>query len=163
MPDSTTAFPRFPADAVLVVDAHNGNERWTGQRWNDYATACEDPVNGGMFIVRLVKILDHGTEPAAKPMTYEELAEIRLADAKLTDADLASGELPLAYHDRRALVREAVRLADLFEKLAAVVGRLDFDRGESGLPETQEQWIEFVRELDDSAQKIIDQYEPEEA
>lgn len=63
--DDTARFPRFPADAVLIIDAHNGDETWTGAEWNDYATKCEDPIYGGLFIVRLAQILDHGTESEA--------------------------------------------------------------------------------------------------
>jgi hypothetical protein len=51
-------FPRFPSDAVLVVDAHNGDEQWTGEEWNAYADRCQ--ADRGMFIVRLVEILDPG-------------------------------------------------------------------------------------------------------
>jgi hypothetical protein len=54
-------FPRFPADAVLVVDAHNGDEQWTGEEWNAYADRCE--ANRSQFTVRLIKILDRG-DPA---------------------------------------------------------------------------------------------------
>ena len=51
----------FPADAVLIVDAHNGDEQWTGAEWNAYADRCE--ANRGQFIVRLIEILDGG-DPA---------------------------------------------------------------------------------------------------
>lgn len=51
---------------------------------------------------------------------------------------------------------EIGRLRGAYERLAACVGSLDFDRSESALPETQEQWIEFVRELDDRAQALIE-------
>ena len=53
--------PRFAPDAQLLVDADNGDEQWSGQRWNEYAAACEDPVNGGEFAVRLRAILERGT------------------------------------------------------------------------------------------------------
>lgn len=51
---------------------------------------------------------------------------------------------------------EIDRLRSAYERLAACVGALDFDRSESALPETQEQWIEFIRELDDRAQALIE-------
>lgn len=54
------AFPRFNPDAVLIVDAHNGDEQWSGRRWNEYADACEHPVTGGLFTVRLVAIASEG-------------------------------------------------------------------------------------------------------
>jgi hypothetical protein len=52
----------FPADAVLTVDAHNGPEVWTGQRWNEYVDQADR--NGGMITVRILGIgaADQGTE-----------------------------------------------------------------------------------------------------
>lgn len=34
--DHVPRYPRFEPDAELVVDAHNGHERWTGAEWNYY-------------------------------------------------------------------------------------------------------------------------------
>jgi hypothetical protein len=56
------------------------------------------------------------------------------------------------------LLTELDRVYDLFDRLTAVVGALDFDRAESGLPETQDQWIEFVRGIDECVEKITDEY-----
>jgi len=57
-PTPQPMFPRFPADAVLIVDAHNGDEQWTGEEWNAYADRCE--ASRSEFIARLIGIVDHG-------------------------------------------------------------------------------------------------------
>lgn len=49
----TPAFPRFAAEAALVVNAHNGHERWTGAEWNEYVTGAERL--GQMVTARLVE------------------------------------------------------------------------------------------------------------
>lgn len=103
-----------------------------------------------------------------EPMTYERREEIRRDLAAITtnrppayaDRDRARDTWTLNSSDYAAeLLADLDRLTDLFEKLAATVGRLDFDRSESAIPETQEQWIEFIREIDDRAQVIIEQNE----
>lgn len=106
-----------------------------------------------------------------EPMSYERREEIRAILAALTadhgsvaryEADERHWELNSDTYATE-LLAEADRLTGLFEKLAAATGRLDFDRSESAPPETQEQWIEFVREVHEHAEKIIDQYEGEAA
>lgn len=77
-----------------------------------------------------------------------------IGDAELRIEDLRQVLQQLADANRRA-----DRYIDAFERLAAAVGQLDFDRSESGLPQTEEQWIEFVRGIDDRAQEIIEQME----
>lgn len=77
-------FPRFPADAVLTVDAHNGAEQWTGQQWNEYAEACER--SGGMFAVRLLRILEHGNGQGADSGPLAEAHREALAYAELLEA-----------------------------------------------------------------------------
>lgn len=56
-----------------------------------------------------------------------------------------------------ALVDERRRILDAFGRLSAVVSALDFDATESAIPETQENWIEFVRSVQESAEKVIDE------
>jgi hypothetical protein len=86
-------------------------------------------------------------------MTPERLDKIRTAHlSPCADERLALN----AIAHRVELVGEIDRLRDAYERLAACVGRLDFDRSESALPETQEQWIEFVREIDERAQSLIE-------
>jgi len=47
------SYPRFEPDAVLIVDAHNGLEEWTGARWNEYVEGAERAQN--MVTVELVE------------------------------------------------------------------------------------------------------------
>lgn len=52
--------PRFNPDAVLIVDAHNGPEEWTGLRWNDVMAQAER--NQWMVTIRLLEIRSQGQE-----------------------------------------------------------------------------------------------------
>jgi len=71
------AIKRFPADAELLVDAHNGPETWSGEQWNAFADSCEDPVTGGPFTIELLAIPNRGTEPAqTMPVDPAKLAEL---------------------------------------------------------------------------------------
>lgn len=76
-------FPRFPADAVLTVDTHNGAEQWTGARWNEYAAACER--SGELFAVRLLRILEHGNGQGADSGPLAEAHREALAFAELLE------------------------------------------------------------------------------
>jgi hypothetical protein len=95
------------------------------------------------------------------PMTKARLEEIRKHDAGWADP-VAADPYSAVAHRRELLavvdaaVAEVNRVREAYDELAMCIGRLDFDRSESAVPETQEQWIEFVRELDDRAQKLID-------
>lgn len=91
-----------------------------------------------------------------KAMPRRRREEIRRADQSILRSDPSPNSV---YAHRRELIREMDRLSDLIERLDAAVGALDFDRSESGLPETQEQWIEFVRGVDEKAQKILSEYD----
>lgn len=82
-------------------------------------------------------------------MTPDRLDEIRASNSWTVNRG------PLLVQ-RLDLLKEVDRLRDAYELLAACVGRLDFDRSESALPETQEQWIEFVRAIDERAQALIE-------
>lgn len=68
IPDpQTPGYPRFHPEATLVVDANNGPEAWSGERWNAYCDACEAP-DGGMHNVELLEIHEaadhtHRVEP----------------------------------------------------------------------------------------------------
>ena len=90
-----------------------------------------------------------------RPMPHKRLEHIREEDA--------AGVGTFSRQHRHELLDEVERLSGLFEKLAAVVGALDFDRSESAVPETQDRWIEFVRELGDRAEKIVERYDPDDA
>jgi len=57
------------------------------------------------------------------------------------------------------LANEVRRMWDLFERLSACVGRLDFDSAESALPPDEESWVEFVRTVHERAEKIMDEYD----
>jgi hypothetical protein len=60
--------------------------------------------------------------------------------------------------DLIVLAHEVERVYGLIERLSAVTVQLDFDATESALPETQEQWIEWVRAMDERADKIMEEY-----
>lgn len=55
IPDQPTAvrYPRFAPEAELIVDMHNGHERWTGAEWNAYVEAAER--NRNIVTARLVE------------------------------------------------------------------------------------------------------------
>lgn len=90
-------------------------------------------------------------------MTPDRLEEIRTVAARWLESDLKNPTATSVFRHRAELLTEVDRLSNAYDRLAACVGRLDFDRSESALPETQEHWIEFIRELDDRAQQLIEE------
>ena len=91
-------------------------------------------------------------------MTQARLAEIKAADALSMVPQRR--ELIAALDEA---VAEIHRTRDAYARLAACAGRLDFDSTESAVPETQEQWIEFVRDLDERAKALTEAEETERA
>lgn len=53
-------YPRFPSDALLIVDTGTNHEQWTGQQWNSYAAICER--HDSEFTAKLIRTIDRGTE-----------------------------------------------------------------------------------------------------
>jgi hypothetical protein len=89
-------------------------------------------------------------------MTPERLDEIRAQAARWFESDLKNPTATSVFRHRAELIAEVDRLCNAYELLAACVGRLDFDRSESAVPETQHQWLELVREVQDRADALID-------
>lgn len=99
--------------------------------------------------------------PACVPMSVDErdISDLRevnrqLAYAEETRHELA-GDCTKYRKQRDEQHARADLLDDAFEKLAALVGLLDFDSTECVAPATQEQWVEFVRDIHDRAGKVI--------
>lgn len=91
-------------------------------------------------------------------MTKARLEEIRAADAMHTIAERR--ELITALDEA---IAEIWRQREAYDDLANCVGGLDFDRSESAPPQTQEQWFEFIRAIDDRANELVDAEDEERA
>jgi hypothetical protein len=89
------------------------------------------------------------------PMQTNAIAHVAAVAKRDRSLSIFSSNITVA--SLEAAVAEHRRLVDAFGRLAVVAGRLDFDRSESGLPQTEEQWIEFVRSVEESAAKIVDE------
>jgi hypothetical protein len=125
------AIKRFPADAELLVDAHNGAETWTGEQWNTYASSCEDPETGGAFNVQLLDVIWRGTETTGQ--TRPELAAgTRQCPACHGDRSIetddgsiecglceSTGSVPVPGAAVAELHRQALALAELLEQADA--------------------------------------------
>lgn len=91
-------------------------------------------------------------------MSQARFAEIKAADALHSVPQRR--ELIAALDEAVAEIHRG-RVA--YELLAACVGQLDFDSTESVPPQTREQWIEFVRQVDVRAQALTEAEEIERA
>jgi len=133
-----TAYPRFAPDATLIVDAGNGNEQWTGQQWNDYATECED--HGELFIVRLVEV---EMPDQANPLADEVRRAAELLHQAAHEVALCDPEP--ARHVRLS-PEQAHAVATAFEHIADDMG--DYNAVEEPLMRVDGTWTTVVKNED---------------
>ena len=100
-----------------------------------------------------------GTDIPMRIRTLETLRQkVNAAQTlPLFTVDISTGEAGRLVEDVDALLTRHGRAVDAFERLAAAITALDFDATESAVPETQEHWLEWVRDIHDRAAKVLAQ------
>lgn len=89
----------------------------------------------------------------------DPLAALRQPDRALRNAvnavwDASAAEITALRNRIAELEAKLTASYDAWDRLYAVASNVDFDASESAVPETQERWIDFVREIQDALERL---------
>lgn len=95
------------------------------------------------------------TAQLASRVKAERSLTHRYCDVTVAVLDGVIAETTALAENAAALEAKLLASYEAYDRLAALAGRVEFDASESALPETQEAWIEFIRELQDAREALV--------